>query len=108
MRRRHALLLNAITAGPLTLFLAPDRFIPWRDHRRAILAALRDTCATPARDVHAIEGLAGSPYEADDADADAVRLLARAREAAADFLPSFHIFTWNETAGAYRLTRPPR
>lgn len=106
MRRRHALALSVITPGPLVILLAPDRFIRWSEHRAAILRAMREAFALPAREVLAIEGLAGSP----DEPSDGAGFLDRCREAAAgavEVLPRFHLFAWDEAAQAYRLARAP-
>lgn len=105
MRRRHALALQVLSDGPLALMLAPDRFLRWTDHRRAMLAAVREAFDLPARRVFAIEGLAGFA-EPDPSDDPA--FLAKVRAAAAgapDILPAFHLFAWDDAAGGYRLAR---
>lgn len=103
--RRHALALNLLSDGPLVIMLAPDRFVRWTDHRRAMLAAVRAAFALPARRVFSIEALAGFP-EPDPADDPG--FLDRCRAAAAgapDILPRFHLFAWDEAAAGYRLAR---
>ncbi len=104
MKRRHSLYLNPITSGPLIIMRAPDEFVRWVDLRRAILTALRQDFGLRARDVHAIEGLAGYAYQPDDADS--VRFAARVdRGLAGDPEPvaGFHLYAWE--AGAFQRKR---
>lgn len=101
--RRHALVLNAITAGPLVILLAPDHFVRWADHRAAITTALRETFGIKAKAVFSVEGLAGYP---EGMAHDDPAFLARALAAPSDpaILPSFHFFEWRD--GRYVYVRP--
>jgi len=109
MKRRHSIALNVILdSGPLAIMLAPERFLRWTDHRRAILAAIRDTFSLPARRVLSIEGLAGYPEPDPTDDLAFLERVRAAAAGAADILPGFHMFAWDDAAGGYRRTRAPQ
>ncbi|UTU08765.1 hypothetical protein CcrJ4_gp505 [Caulobacter phage J4] len=73
---------------------APADFLRWDIHRAAILRMMRRDHGVKAKDVHAIEGLAGSPYGADD-DREALGKLKETFAGLRHGFAAFHLYTWD-------------
>ncbi|AXQ69593.1 hypothetical protein HOU03_gp175 [Caulobacter phage CcrSC] len=105
MKRRHALFLSVIASAPDVVILqAPAHFLRWSDHRKAILAFMRQTYGVKAADVHAVEGVAGYA-EPDPTDDPAVLARFQAAFAGSDNFPKVALAAWD--GQAYRLVRRP-
>lgn len=106
MKRRHALYLLVVNTGPLVILQAPAEFLRWDTHRAAILRMMRREHGVKAKDVHAVEGLAGSPDGpgADD-DREALGKLKDTFSGIRHGFAAFHLYTWDGTD--YQPLREP-
>lgn len=104
MKRRVSLYCVLYSSGPLVVVKMPGAFVRWTVIRTALHAMLRKHYGVLAKNLHGVEGIAGSP----DGDTDDGASLMRCEAAfsgSPDTLRGFDLHAWDDETKGFVFVR---
>lgn len=105
-KRSHCLYCVVISRGPLVMVRMPEEHTAWRPMVIAIHEFMRDDLDIKAKDISAIEGMAGYPDpDSPEEDHAFLEKCGIAFEGSDMHIPAFMLYAWDEAAGGFRLKR---
>lgn len=103
-KRKIALFCTVVSSGPLVIVRMPEHHVRWSTVRREIHAMMRREHGIRAKDIHAVEALAGD-VDGDTDGGETAEICRRAFAGDRMTLAAFDLQAWDDGAGGFRRAR---